>query len=214
VTGYDRLMKDDTVKKWKGANPNADWVMVKDVKGPADTYAEMDYASARAYVSIAKGVEENPEKLNRIFEFANYVAKGDGLNLVHFGLKDVHYTVDGGKVTPTAKMSEAEYVWIYQIGDRVQKDFLSGKYPNLKPYIDYLDQVKLIKTYNGLVTAPPGFNLADANRFKDEELLKFFYGKTKMDQYSKFLNTLDTTFQYKMYIDTAMKQFKEQGIIK
>ncbi|MNI86707.1 hypothetical protein D3C73_1438240 [compost metagenome] len=61
------------------------------------------------------------------------------------------------------------------------------------------------------MTSPPGYNPADANRFIEEEMIKFVYGKAKIDNYGKFLETLEGTFSYKNYLDTAVSQLNELG---
>jgi putative aldouronate transport system substrate-binding protein len=64
---------------------------------------------------------------------------------------------------------------------------------------------------NGFLMAPDGCNAADASRFIEEEYAKFAYGKRPQTEYDAFLKTLETTMNYKTYMDAAVKQLNELG---
>ncbi|RAU93312.1 extracellular solute-binding protein [Paenibacillus sp. YN15] len=215
VTNWTGIMKDEEIKKWKDANPKAEWIMISDLKGPGGDFMATKAKSATSgYMAVPKSIEKNPAKLEKIWELFNYTAKGDGLNLVQFGLKDVHYKLDNGKISLTDKASETAYTWVYQFSGRPESSYLSAKFPAQVPYIEANDRVKAFDTYSSYVTLPDGYNAADADRFKEEELLKFYFGKNKLDTFDAFLSKLDTTFKYQIYIDSALKQLGEMGFIK
>jgi len=66
-----------------------------------------------------------------------------------------------------------------------------------------------------LLTADPSDTLAaDRTRFINESLVKFMTGKEPLSGWDNFLQTLDTKFDMQTYKETAVKQFKEAGIIK
>ncbi|MNW06435.1 hypothetical protein D3C71_2028410 [compost metagenome] len=66
-----------------------------------------------------------------------------------------------------------------------------------------------------LLTADPSDTLAaDRTRFINESLVKFMSGKDPLTNWDTFLKTLDTKFDMQKYKDTAVKQFKEAGLIK
>ncbi|WP_438431271.1 extracellular solute-binding protein [Gorillibacterium sp. sgz500922] len=213
VGDWSLIMKNEEKQKWKAANPNADWVMVSDLTGPGGSMVgQNDTAVTSGFVTISKAAAKDETKLNKILEMLNYMAKGDGSLLVQFGVKDTHFTLGAdGKAVLTDKSPEAAYTYVYQLAGRPEKDYLSTKFPEQKPYIEANDAAKLIEIFGGYITLPAGYNSADAERFKQEELLKFYYGKNKLESFDAFLKKLDTTFQYKTYRDSAMSQLKELG---
>lgn len=215
VMDWTNIVKDEARKVWKGANPNADWIMVNQLSGPtADTVATRERGATGAYMAISKSVEKDKAKLDKIFELFNYVSKGEGLDMVQFGLKDVHFKSENGKTVLTDKTSEAAFTWLYQLAGRPEAAYLSTKFPAQEPYIQANEKIKVIETYNSYVTLPPDFNAADAGRFRQEELLKFYYGKNKLEAYDDFLKKLDTTFKFKAFVDNGLKELKELGIAK
>lgn len=215
VMNWTHIVKDDAVKVWKEANPNADWIMLSELSGPtADTLGTKEKGATGAYLAISKSVEKDKAKLDKIFELFNYVSKGDGLNLVQFGLKDTHFKVENGKTVLTDKAPEAAFTWLYQLAGRPEAAYLSAKFPAQEPYIQANEKVKVIETYNSYVTLPADFNAADADRFRQEELLKFYYGKSKLEAYDDFLKKLDTTFKFKTFVDNGLKELKELGVVK
>ncbi|MGO4273196.1 ABC transporter substrate-binding protein, partial [Paenibacillus sp. TAF58] len=66
----------------------------------------------------------------------------------------------------------------------------------------------------GFVDMPNGYNDADAKRYIEEEFSKFLYGKRPLSEYDSFLKTLETSMNYKAYLDAANKQIKELGYVK
>ncbi|MDQ0899089.1 extracellular solute-binding protein [Paenibacillus sp. V4I7] len=206
------IMKDDQVKTWKTANQNADWVVLPPLQGAQAVRTAN--IGPNGYIAIPKSLEKDKDKLNRILELLNYVSEGEGLNLVQYGVQDVHYKLDGSKVKLTEKASEANYTWLYQITGRPEMEYLSTKFPNQARYIQETAKFPEIKNYGPNVDTPDGYNAADVNRYVQEELLKFYVGKTPTADYDKFLNTLETKFNYKKLLEQGDKQLKELGYAK
>ncbi|SDL24792.1 extracellular solute-binding protein [Paenibacillus jilunlii] len=213
-TEWAQIMKDDKVAVWKGANPKAEWIQLAPPKGPtgiANANSLNIGASSGLWV-IPKKLESEPEKLNKVLELLNYVSTTEGNRLVQYGVENTHYTLDGDTVKITDKgRSDASFTWLYQFTGRPETDYLKSKFSNLAAYIDFEANLPRIQTLDGFVTSPPGYNPADANRFIEEEMIKFVYGKAKIDNYGKFLETLEGTFSYKNYLDTAVSQLNELG---
>jgi len=213
LTNWAMIAKDEQRAKWKGVNPNADFVMIDKLQGPKTDYlSSVDISSTSGIVAISRDAAKDETKLNRIFDLINYTASGEGSDLVQFGLEGTHFTKDNGKIVLNKdRMSEIAYTWIYQFAGRPEKDYLSTKFANQAPYIEKNDQIKVLETYNGFVIYPDNYNAADADRFKSEEILKFQYGKNSLDKYDSFLEKLNTTFKYHLYQDSALKQLKDLG---
>lgn len=216
-TSWTVMAKDDRVKIIKEANPNAEWLQLSAPKGPTGLQNNgfFNIGTSGAMWGIPKTLEKNPEKLNKIFELINYVSSKEGNLLVQFGLKDKHFTVDGDKVTFTELgAKEAGYSYLYQYTGRPETEYLKTKFAKQAPYIDFEAKQPRIQSLSGFVDLPKDFNKADADRFVEEEISKFIYGKTPLGDYDKFVKQLDGTFKFKAYKDEAEKQLKALGFVK
>lgn len=213
-TDWPAVMKEENIKIWKDANPKAEWTQLAPPKGPngiANANA-LSIGAASGLFVIPKSLEGQKEKLNKIFEVMNYVSTGDGSQLVQFGLKDTHFTLDNGKVTITEQgKKETGFTWLYQYTGRHETEYLKIKFPAAASYIDYESNLPRIKTLDAFIQNPAGYNAADAYRYIEEELFKFVYGKRNLNEYDQFLKTLETTFSYKTYVESAIKQLKDLG---
>lgn len=210
------MMKDEFVAQWKSVNPNADWVQMEAVAGPGGkSNNTWDVGVGTGGVVLPKTLEKDPDKLDRVLAFLDYMASRKGANLGQFGIEGVHYNQQGNKVTVTPKLAEeGAYFFIYQMFGRDDKIYLPSRFEKQTAYIENAFNQPHQTVYTSEVVYPEGFNTADANRYIAEQLVQFAYGKTPIDQYSKFLGNLETTFKYKSYLDSAQKQFKESGKIK
>lgn len=214
---WAQFMKDDAVKIWKDANPKAEWIQLNPPKGPTGlaNANSINIGAASGLFAIPKSLERQPEKLAKIFELLNYLSTEEGNLLVQFGLKNIHFKQDNGKVSMTDQgKKETGFTWLYQYTGRQETEYLKVKFPDITSYIDFEANLPRIKTLDGFVQNPQGFNPADATRFIEEETFKFIYGKRSLDEYDKFLQTLETTFGYKAYVDSAIKQLKDLGFGK
>ncbi|WP_334077599.1 extracellular solute-binding protein [Paenibacillus sanfengchensis] len=211
---WAQIIKDDQVAVWKGANPKAEWIQLNPPKGPDGTQNSnsINIGATGGLWAIPKRLEKEPEKLNKILELINYLATPEGGRLVQFGLQDVHYTLNGEQLVITDKgKQEAGFTWLYQFAGREETEYLKTKFAGQAEYIEFEANLPRIQTLDGYVQSPPGYNAADANRFVEEEMIKFVYGKSSLDQYDQFLSTLESTFNYKNYMDSALDQLKKLG---
>jgi putative aldouronate transport system substrate-binding protein len=210
------VMKDEYVTQWKTVNPNADWVQLEAIAGPGGKSNNVwDIGSGSGGTVLPKALEKDPDKLNRVLAFLDYMAAPKGSRLGQFGVEGVHYNMQGDKVVGTPKLTEeGAYFFLYQLYGRDDKVYLPSKFEKQSAYIENAFNQPHEPVYTSEISYPEGFNVADANRYIAEQLVQFVYGKTPIDQYDKFLKNLETTFKYKAYLDAAQKQFKESGKIK
>lgn len=209
--GFPRMTFPERVKEYKAVNPDAEWVQVPALKGPGGQYAgTWDVGIAPGMHAISKSVEKDPEKLQKIFDLLNYVASPEGSTLVAHGEEVRHWNRENGKIVRT-ELRAKEHAFMYQLLGRNEMEYLQSGYP--AEAIDFAANTPRIEVYNGLLDLPEGYNPADAERYMLEELMKFAYGKRPLSEYEDFLNTLETTFKYKLMLDSAEKQLKELGII-
>ncbi|MFH5184524.1 extracellular solute-binding protein [Paenibacillus sp. TAB 01] len=214
---WPNMTKDQFVEQIKAVNPNANWVQVDAVKGPGgQTASSWDIGKTAGLYAIPKTLEKSPEKLQKVFDLLNYVSTKDtGSLLVQYGVKGKHYNLEGSKVVPTDLMGkEGGYFWLYQFTGRPEMEYLQVKFAKQAPFIEFANNQPRIQALNGFVDYPNGYNAADANRFIEEELAKFIFGKRPIAEYDSFLKTLESSMNYKAYMDSAQKQLKDLGYIK
>ncbi|WP_307860351.1 hypothetical protein [Paenibacillus cisolokensis] len=131
---------------------------------------------------------------------------------MQYGVEGSHFNLEDGKVVPTELLSkEGAYFWLYQFTGRPEMEYLMVKFAQQAEYIEFANSQPRIQTLNGFVDNPDGYNAADANRYAEEELVKFIYGKRPLDEYDQFLNTLETSMNYKLYLDSAVEQLSALG---
>ncbi|TNJ55214.1 extracellular solute-binding protein [Paenibacillus hemerocallicola] len=214
--GWTDIAKDEFVAQYKAINPKADWVQMNPVKGPGGQYdGTYDYDRPSRYWVIPKALEKDKAKLQKVFDLINYVSGKEGNTLVMYGLEGKHYNMKNGKLEPTDLMAkEGNYFNLYQITGRPNKEYLAIKFPNQAAATEFAIKTPRISTFDSSVIPPSGFNKADADRFAEEEMIKFVTGKRPISEYADFLKTLETTFKYKTYVDEGAKQIKEQGFVK
>lgn len=209
---WPNVTKEQFAEQIKKVNPNAEWIQIVAPKGPvAQNDGPYDIGNAAGLFSIPKALEKDKAKLQKVFDLLNYVSGKEGSMLVQFGLEGKHYNLENGKVVPTSLMaSEAAYTWLYQFTGRPELEYLSVKFAPQKQYIEFANNQPRIKTLNGFVSIPDGYNPTDADRYIKEEITKFIYNKRPLGEYDAFLKTLES-MGYKMYVDSAVKQLNDLG---
>ncbi|MGG1550232.1 extracellular solute-binding protein [Paenibacillus ferrarius] len=213
---WPNVTKDQFVEQIKAVNPNANWVQVEALKGPGGQFVSgYDIGASAGMYAIPKSLEKNPEKLQKVFDLLNYVSGKDGSPLVQYGVKGKHYNLEGTKVVPTDLMGkEGGYFWLYQFTGRPEMEYLTVKFAPQAKFMEYASKQPHIDVLNGFVDFPNGYNAADANRYIEEEMSKFIYGKRPLSEYDSFLKTLESSMNYKTYLDAAEKRIKELGYVK
>lgn len=211
---WAQMIKDEHVDVWKTANPDAEWIQLGAIEGPnGSKFANpINIGAASGLWAVPKRLEKEPDKLNKVLELFNYVSTKEGNLAVQFGLPDVHFTMDGETPVITDKgKEEAGFTWLYQFSGRPETEYLKTKFANISSYIDFEDQLPRIETLDGFIEFPDGYNNADAARFIEEELIKFVYSKRDLAEYDKFLSTLESSFGYKGFMESANKQLSDLG---
>lgn len=210
---WPNITKDQFVEQIKTVNPNADWLQIAAPTGVGGQYdGSWDIGSTPGRFAIPKALEKDPEKLQRVFDLLNYISNPDGGSmLVQFGVKDTHFTLDNGKAKMTDKAGDVGYSWLYQFTGRPEMEYLQAKFAAQSDAIAFANDQPRIEALNGFIDNPEGFNLADANRYIEEELAKFIYNKRPLSEYDTFIQTLETSMNYKALMDSAMEQLKALG---
>lgn len=205
---YDQTLQEMT--------PDAKWVQIDDIQGPGGAYDSCynipGYASSGWVISA--DLAQEPEKLERILAYLDYIVAGEGLDLVCYGIEDVHYTRgDGGKIVPTDKVSEVSYAWQHQLMGRDEITYLATKFPTCQDAIEFAKNLNRIDAYNNYVQIPKGLNKSDLDRYVNEETTRFIYGTRDLSTWEDYVNTLYNTYSLKQYIDLGTQTLKEAEII-
>ena len=214
--GWTDIGKVEFIEQYKTINPNAEWIQIEPPVGPDGLQydSSFDASSPSRLYAIPKELEKHPEKLQKVFDLINYVSSREGNMLVMYGLEGRHYTLaDDGKVVLTELMAkEGNYFHMYQITGRPNEEYLKTKFPAEEAYIQFALELPRIESFNSSIVPPDGFNAADAERYASEELVKFIYDKRPLEEYDDFLQTLETTFKYDLWLKEADKRAGEIGM--
>ncbi|WP_274653634.1 extracellular solute-binding protein [Paenibacillus humicola] len=210
---WPNMSKDQFTEQIKKVNPNADWIQLAPPKGPGGQYdGPFDIGGTSGIYAIPKALEKNKDKLQKVLDLLNYVSGKEGSMLVQYGIAGKHYNLEGDKVVPTDLMAkEGGFTWLYQFTGRPEMSYLQTKFAPQAKYIEFANSQPRIQILNGFLTNPDGFNPADATRFIEENLVQFIYGKAPLDGYDNFLKTLETSMNFKTYMDDSMKQLQDLG---
>lgn len=204
---------DDTLKQM---TPDAEWIQIAPPIGPhgaADsTWSVPGYASSGWVLSA--DLADNPEKLNRVLDYLDYISAGEGLNLVCYGIEGKHYNITSdGSIQPTDKVGEVSYAWTHQLMGRDEIVYLKTKFPTCWDAVAYANSLNRIDSYNNFVGIPSGLNKSDLLRYVEEETVQFIYGKRDIATFDNFVKTLNNTYGLQQYLDMGTATLKEAGII-
>ncbi|NQX63317.1 extracellular solute-binding protein [Paenibacillus qinlingensis] len=215
-SNWSDMFKDEFVKLTTDTNPNAKFITIEPPVGPGGKFnGAFDNSAADWRIALPKALEKTPEKLEKALAYLDYITgAGEGQNLVMFGFEGTHYTKEGDAIKPLPAVSELGTTFQLQLTGRDELPYLYTKFPKQKEYIDFAINLPYIKVYNNFSKLPEGLNKSDKDRFENEEIIKFIYGKRPIDQFDDFVKTLNTTYQLQKYVDEAEKAFKEKGLIK
>lgn len=215
--GWQNLYRKDNEVKWKSVNPQAEWVQLASPRGPGGQYdASYDYSKAAQYFVVSKAVEKDPDKLQRILDFFNYISSPEGLDLVSYGVEGRHYNRAGGKIEPTELMDkEGGYFSIYQMAGRKELEYLAIRFPYVEKELKFTNDQPRINELNGnIYSYPAGYNKNDVDRFMKDETIKFMFGKRPLGEYDQYVATLNQTFKHDAFMEHAAKLLKEKGVLK
>ena len=156
----------------------------------------------------------DPEKRDQVLKLMDYIASGEGLDLVCYGVEGVHYKKEGDQITALPAMSDITWSYNYQLVGRDDVPYYGVKYPTLTEYRDFAYGLDRINVYTNLIQIPDKFNIVDLRSYEQQELVNFIYGKRDMDEFDDFLKTLEDTYHLSTYKAAAESTLKECGYIK
>lgn len=208
------VVNSDAAKQISAFQPQAKWVQIQAPTGPGGSYNGYDDVGARSMMVMPASLQKEPEKLQKVIELLNYLTSTEGSRLVQYGLLGIHYQLAGETITPTEQIHDVVYSHLYQLVGRDEMTYLRTKFPDAEPYYHFAIEQSRLKVLDAFIELPPGFNAADANRYIMEETFKFIYDKRPLSEYDDFVQTLEKTYHYGLYMESAGKQLVEQDLLK
>ncbi len=210
--GWDQMKKPEYVEAAKTAQPDSDWRMIDVLSAPGREGA-MPADAYGAVQGIPAELGDSEEKVTAMIKLLNYLGTEEGSRLVMFGIEGTHYEVEGDKVKALPAMEEdGAYFFAYQMAGRDEDFYLDVKFDAQRDYWEACRARKRLATYQTLVAPPEGFSLADANRFGSEQTVLFMTGERKLSDYPKFLEELNSQFDYDSYVASAREQLAALGL--
>lgn len=205
---FDQMLADMT--------PDAEWIQINPPVGPyGDSYDSI--YNVPGYLQsgrcLSADLADNPEKLNKVLEYLDYIVYGEGLNLVCYGLEGVHWNRVDGQIVTTDKISEVSYSWMHQVMGRLEKDYMSIKFPYCADEVKFAAELPRIDSYNNFVTIPASRNQTDLDTYIEEQTVRFMYGRLSLDDFDTYVNTLYKTYGLGEYEELAIENLKNAGIL-
>lgn len=217
-----RRLEPDYQQKMKEISGEVpEWIVIPPMKGPyGDQIVERKSFQGNSWAISAKADEE---KIIRILSMLNYLfTDEEAYPNFAYGIKGIHWDVVDGKIknktSELSKEMKEKYLWVdhYRMPRRGDDaEYFSFQNPKTAEAFKNNQQYVGPTLPGNLLTPDPSDTLdADRQRFINESLVKFMTGKEPLSNWDNFLQTLDTKFDMQKYKDTAIKQFKEAGLIK
>lgn len=211
---WGEMVKENYVEQYKAINPNAEWIQLPALTGPGGTYqGNFDIGSTGGRYAFPVALGDDPEKLDKVLAYIDYITGDEGGHLVMYGMEGEHYTLEDGKVVPTERSAETSYAFNHQLTGRDELNYLRTKFDKQQSYVNFAAEEPRINVYNEFVPIPDGVSLNDKNRYELEEITKFVYGKRPMEEYEAFVDRLIKDYNVQAYLDQAAATLKELGYL-
>lgn len=215
---WEDLLKKLYTDQMKEVDPNAEWVPINPPvgeEGIEPKSGEYDISDRAGQWVVSGALKDNKKKLDQVIKLLNYMVSDEGAKLFEYGIEGRHYNMDGDKVVPTDLMSkECDWMWAFQVCFRDNSTYLKTKFPECIPYIDFSNKIKRVEHYNNAIDVPEGIHKEDMDKYIQDNMIKFIYGKRPIKEYDQFIKELNTSYQFKDYMKSAEKQLKEKGYLK
>ncbi|WP_043346937.1 extracellular solute-binding protein [Beutenbergia cavernae] len=209
---WDQMTKPEFVEAQQAAQPGSDWQMISVLDGPDGPGAQPG-SPFGVVQAIPASVGDDPDKVEALITLLNYISTPDGSRLVMFGVEGETFEMDGEEVVPLPALdTEGSYFFAYQMTGRDEDTYLATKFPDEAwAWQACMDREQIV-LYDALVAPPDGYNVADAARFADEQIVLFVTGERQLTDYDAFLSELNGQFGYAEYVSSAQEQLAALGL--
>lgn len=219
--GYPTTMVDNM----KAIHPEAEVVVLPPVTGPAGQASNNGKTIApNGILGVTVKAKDDPEKVRKIIELADWMASPEGEELLTFGAEGLNHVKKDGKIAEYIAGKESNYLPAYSlIGTPALKDTPEAVkvfYPD--PFL-YEQQMTLLgdRPQRGSIftlgQAKEPVELAtDLKNYAGEMMMKFIYGNVPLDDanWNKFVETYMTDYKGKEYLDIVTEELRKNGVLK
>ncbi|WP_135552407.1 extracellular solute-binding protein [Paenibacillus cymbidii] len=215
-----RLMEPNYTKQMQDIGGSVpEWVVIPSMKGPrGDQALEVQKFQKNMWV-ISKEAAKDPGKLKRIMEMLEYFYTDKEIYpYLAYGVKDVHWKEEGGKIATTDAFLDPNNFWIrhyafvrkgddplyFNIRNPKTNDYqaINRKYIKENPVFPYLSQDPADTLYT------------DRIKYVQEMNIKFITGKEPLSKWDDYVKTLESKFKLGDLMETYRKQLVQAGILK
>lgn len=214
-SGTFKQMQQDEIK---AINPNAEWLWFDQPDAGAGEPAVsgiQDMANTKGRWCISAEVEKDPEKLQAVFKLLNWMVTEEGQRLTCYGVEGRHYNIENGVVVPTELMGkECNFTWVYALVYRDDSVYLPTKFVEAKDAIDFCVTLGRLEVYTSAVVPPADLHKEDMDRYIQDNMISFIYGKRPIAEYDQFIQELNDNFRFNEYVESAKQQLKDKGYVQ
>ncbi|WP_409344557.1 extracellular solute-binding protein [Paenibacillus sp. MBLB4367] len=178
-------------------DPKAELVPVTALSGPSGNKYTPSGSPFYGHYLIPKKVSE--DKVKKILAFMDYGYGKEGNKLARYGIPDVHYKEENGKIVPTEQAKK----------DKVTTNLMDSLFQEINPYsavyaqgmtdefltrqkkiVDERTKVKVAKPDDGLVSDAYNKYYSEIKKKTDDMRVKVILGKATIAEYDKFIADL------------------------
>ncbi|MFC3767593.1 extracellular solute-binding protein [Paenibacillus sp. GCM10012303] len=220
-TGYPNAI----VQNMKKLNPQAEVVLLPPITGPAGKASNNGKTnSPNGILSLTVKLKDQPEKVNKMIELANWMNGQQGARLLTFGIEGLNHKKTNGVITEFIAGSQSNYLSAYSImGEPAIKtapETVKVFYPDA---FLYEQQMKLIgdnPEIGGIFAMgqakEPTQYAADLSKYVTEMMLKFIYGNVPLDDknWDEYVNAYLTKYKGQQYLDEIKRELTANGYLK
>lgn len=179
-------------QKMNEIHPEAEWVVLNDIKGPDGDYGMLGNNLNTFTVSISA----TSEHVDKCLELLNYLGSDEGFMLSSYGEEGVHYTVDadGNFVARTEEGTTAmNDKWLDTLSQYVYRvmeyqEILCTINPHYREYQQAAMNAKLYQNiFEGITTEESTMYLADLNQILLDWSVRFITGKESLENFDTFV---------------------------
>ncbi|UUZ97666.1 extracellular solute-binding protein [Paenibacillus sp. P25] len=203
------------IKDISSSNPNAkpDMEWIPYMTGPQGKYASKGNGHFGMFV-IPKKVPE--AKVRKLLEFMNYGTSDEGHELANYGLKDVHFTMQGSNYILTDQaLKDPSFQFMQNIFmkyDKYANVGTSGLTPEQiardKKLIDAAEPVSIPSPVSGLVSETNNKLGSDYSKKIQDMKTKVMMNKASLEDWDRFVNELKADKNYTKITDEFNEAYR------
>lgn len=218
VAKWASLLKQAYVDVLHTVNPDAELVLCQpleaSVEGVETFIAYNDY-NFNSGAKVCVNAETSEEKIEAYIKLINYLASEEGMMLSWMGIQGTHwdYDANGNAVVLEGQDDKINYIHSYQLIGRNDLVYCSTKFPEADFAMEYNVTVNRLTVYNNTIDVPTTLYVDDMEDYIYTGMIAFIKGDRPISEYSDFLQELYSIYDLQTYMDVAVEQLTEMGLL-